>query len=84
MNVCSQIMADLENTSGENATSGGGTENVKSTTNVQQTLLISCMQKIVIYETKAVRLQSSFKQFSCNSERTLIQQPFQAIELLLY
>ena len=46
------VMADPEG-SGENVKSTGANETASGPT-VQQALLISCMQKIVIYETKAV------------------------------
>ena len=46
------VMADPEG-SGENVKATGANETASGPA-VQQALLISCMQKIVIYETKAV------------------------------
>ena len=38
-----------------NDVEGSAADDVSAASNIQQALLISCMQKIVIYETKAVR-----------------------------
>ena len=63
------VMADLEETQ-ENVKAAGADETASNPA-VQQALLISCMQKIVIYETKAVSTHKPYPHVTCASISTL-------------